>query len=83
MFRGRSSDLQAHSYLPDFPGLSSQCLFGVRTCLPLRGSSGFAPDSLFISRRRENHRSETHYILSRISVQPNLLWISSLFYYCF
>ena len=47
-FRGRSSDSQAHSYLPDFPGLSPSVILGVRTCLPLRGSSGFSPDSLFI-----------------------------------
>src|SRR6185437_2204710 len=46
-FPGRSSDLQAQPYLPDFPGHQAQCRFGVRTCLPLRGSSGFSPDSLF------------------------------------
>jgi hypothetical protein len=33
---------------PDFPERRLQCrLLGVRTCLPLRGSSGFSPDSLF------------------------------------
>ena len=49
---GRSSDLQAWplrmafllTHLPGF-GENQWCL-GVRSCLPLRGSSGFTPDSL-------------------------------------
>jgi len=51
---GRSSDLQARPidmigffYWPIFPVLrENQWYLGVRSCLPLRGSSGFAPDSL-------------------------------------
>ena len=55
MTLGRSSDLQA-AYLLRLPSRilsmagpeSDQCLnWSVRSCLPLRGSSGFAPDSLF------------------------------------
>ena len=41
--------LQAQPYSPDFPmpfGIS--VILGFRTCLPLRGSSGFSPDSLLI-----------------------------------
>jgi hypothetical protein len=37
MFRGRSSDLQAHSYLPDFPGISSQCLVRLSYLLTAAG----------------------------------------------
>jgi hypothetical protein len=50
---GRSSDLQAGPFvrmaflLTHLPGsLENQWCLGVRSCLPLRGSSGFAPDSL-------------------------------------
>ena len=45
---GRSSDLQA-TYLLRLPGSwLNQCLSrSVCSCLPLRGSSGFSPDSLF------------------------------------
>ncbi len=44
---GRSSDLQA-TYLLQLPSSwLNQCLCrSVRSCLPLRGSSGFSPDSL-------------------------------------
>jgi hypothetical protein len=50
---GRSSDLQAWPIkvtgfstgpLPGFR--ENQCSLGVRSCLPLRGSPGFAPGSL-------------------------------------
>jgi hypothetical protein len=50
---GRSSDLQA--WPVEMTGISSDpssrfqrkpVVLGVRSCLPLRGSSGFAPDSL-------------------------------------
>jgi hypothetical protein len=40
--------LTGSTYLPDFPGLRPSVHFGFRTCSPLRGSSGFSPDSLFI-----------------------------------
>ena len=48
----RSSDLQAFelSYWPLLPSslTVNQCFeYGGRSCLPLRDSSGFAPDSLF------------------------------------
>lgn len=44
---GRSSDLQA-SYLPQLPSPFQTSAFvrDVRSCLPLRGSSGISPDSL-------------------------------------
>ena len=44
---GRSSDLQA-SYLLQLPspGLNQCFDWSFRSCLPLRGSSGFPPDSL-------------------------------------
>jgi len=44
---GRSSDLQA-SYLLQLPSPRlDQCFtWSVRSCLPLRGNSGFSPDSL-------------------------------------
>jgi len=47
MLFGRSSDLQA-TYLLQLPSpWLNQCLGrSVRSCLPLRGSSGFSPDSL-------------------------------------
>ncbi len=35
------------TYSPDFPGVCPVSSFDFRTCLPLRGSSGFSPDSLF------------------------------------
>jgi hypothetical protein len=50
---GRSSDLQARPFartaflltrLPDPE--ENQWFLGIRSCLPLRGSSGFSPDSL-------------------------------------
>jgi hypothetical protein len=57
---GRSSDLQACPFnrssiafnqmeflLTHLPGfLENQWCLGVRSCLPLRGSPGFSPDSL-------------------------------------
>ena len=46
-FPGRSSDSQVPTYLPDFPRPEGPVSIGVRTCLPLRGSSGLSPDSLF------------------------------------
>jgi hypothetical protein len=36
-------------------------IFGVRTCLPLRGSSGVSPDSLFTLQAGETVNG-THYI---------------------
>jgi len=40
--------LQALTYSPDFPDASaSSVILGFRTCLPLRGSSGVTPASLF------------------------------------
>ena len=48
--------LQARTYLPDFPAAcASSVILGFRTCLPLRGSSGVSPDSLFTLRRRSDH----------------------------
>jgi hypothetical protein len=47
------SDLVAR--LPRRPRV--QCRDGVRTCLPLRGSPGVSPGSLFILRHRKNHRN--------------------------
>jgi hypothetical protein len=41
--------LQAQPYSPDFPmPFGTSVILGFRTCLPLRGSSGFSPDSLLI-----------------------------------
>jgi hypothetical protein len=51
---GRSSDSAGSTLLAPLPGDFLQCLMGVRTCLPLRGSSGIAPDSLLILVKR-NH----------------------------
>ena len=40
--------LQAQPYSPDFPvPCGTSVILGFRTCSPLRGSSGFTPDSLF------------------------------------
>jgi len=50
----RTSRLLQHSYLPLLPKpvLTTQCIdYGVRSCLPLRDSSGFTPDSLVIANR--------------------------------
>ena len=47
--------------LAGLPGPIVQCPFGVRTCLPLRGSSGFSPDSLFILKRRNRGMWTTLY----------------------
>ena len=47
-FHGRSSDSTGSDLLAGLPRSSTQCHLGVRTCLPLRGSSGLPPDSLFI-----------------------------------
>ena len=54
---GRSSDLQA-TYLLQLPSpWLNQCLgWSVRSCLPLRGSSGFSPDSLLSLTSRIRHR---------------------------
>src|ERR1700722_15633802 len=54
---GRSSDLQA-TYLLQLPSsLLNQCLCrSVRSCLPLRGSSGFSPNSLLGSDLAIRHR---------------------------
>jgi hypothetical protein len=70
---GRSSDLQAirQGGVPTwrcFPGLwpsalraliASSC--AVRSCLPLRGSSGFAPDSLLAQRKQFSANRRAHY----------------------
>jgi hypothetical protein len=39
--------------------------FGVRTCLPLRGSSGVSPDSLFTSVNEGPRNSPTIYCANR------------------
>jgi hypothetical protein len=54
---GRSSDLQA-AYWPGFPTVESvSAVVGVRSCLPLRGSSGVAPDShLHLAPGAKNHK---------------------------
>ena len=59
-FCGRSSDLQA-AYLPSFPtAFRSVPMVDVRSCLPLRGSSGFTPDShLGLTRVRKEPQSKT------------------------
>jgi hypothetical protein len=47
--------------LPSFK--LSQCQSGFRSCLPLRGSSGFPPDShIHRAPERKEPRSESHYI---------------------
>jgi len=49
--------LQAQPYLPYFPAITSASVFfGVRTCIPLRGSSGVSPDSLFHLRPKPENR---------------------------
>jgi hypothetical protein len=55
---GRSSDLQVGPFhgmaflLTHLPGFGeNQWCLGVRSCLPLRGSPGFTPDSLYALRR--------------------------------
>ena len=41
--------LQAQPYSPDFPvPFGTSVILGFRTCSPLRGSSGFSPDSLLM-----------------------------------
>jgi hypothetical protein len=46
--------LQVQPYLPDFPALyGASVILGVRTCLPLRGSSGFLTGFPFNSPRGE------------------------------
>src|ERR1700757_1039231 len=41
--------LQAQPYSPDFPvPYGTSVILGFRTCSPLRGSSGFSPDSLLM-----------------------------------
>jgi hypothetical protein len=54
---GRSSDLQA-AYLLQLPSSwLNQCFnWSVRSCLPLRGSSGFSPDSLLSPTTEVEHR---------------------------
>jgi hypothetical protein len=48
-FRGRSSDSVGPTLLAGRANaLRHQYHLGFRTCLPLRGSSGFSPDSLLI-----------------------------------
>src|SRR5579883_1762806 len=75
-FPGRSSDLQAQPYWPDFPGaIEAQCRFGFRTCLPLRGSSGFSPDSLFTP-EGEGPRNVTTISSVYAKCNPYRLWIS-------
>jgi hypothetical protein len=66
--------LQAQPYSPDFPG-SGPVSFGFRTCLPLRGSSGISPDSLFTLHRWRDRGTTT---ISRPMAPCNndLLWIS-------
>jgi hypothetical protein len=45
---GRSSDCAGSTLLAGLPGAcGSSVILGFCTCLPLRGSSGFSPDSLF------------------------------------
>jgi hypothetical protein len=57
-------------------GVASSVVVGVRTCLPLRGSSGFAPDSLFVFRRRKNHRNRPTISSGPAQAQRQTLWIS-------
>src|SRR5579875_621832 len=66
------SDLLAR--LPKRQALS--VVNGVRTCLPLRGSSGVAPDSLFILRGRRNQWNEPTLSGGLESAQRYRLWIS-------
>jgi len=62
MLSGRSSDLQA-AYLLQLPSpWLDQCLGqSVRSCLPLRGSSGFSPDSLLSLISRSGTRKYVQY----------------------
>ena len=60
---------------PDFPGfIASSVILGFRSCLPLRGSSGFSPDSLFILLAEKPWSA--HHILGQSLNQGYLLWIT-------
>ena len=68
--------LQDRSYWPDFPGEPS-VIVGVRTCLPLRGSSGFSPDSLFHPRLAAGEPwNRFDYIPTFWRAAYYILWIS-------
>ncbi len=68
MFPRQVFGLTGSILLAGLPKPLAQCRFGVRTCLPLRGSSGVSPDSLFrplLGETKESH----HYILRRRKFQ--------------
>ena len=69
MFPRQVFGLTGSTYLPDFPSHLAQCQLGVRTCLPLRGSSGLSPDSRFTLNR------ETEELAHHILRSEKLQWL--------
>jgi hypothetical protein len=67
MFPRQVFGLTGSTLLARLPEPQAQCRFGVRTCSPLRGSSGLSPDSLLTSIRET--KELTHYILGQIKLQ--------------
>lgn len=59
MFPGQVFGLAGSSLLARLPKRIAQCRFGFRTCSPLRGSSGFSPDSLFTLNQEEPRNGVT------------------------
>ena len=56
--------LQVQPYSPDFPvPCGTSVILGFRTCLPLRGSSGFSPDSLLILLAEKPWRKPLYLVL--------------------
>ncbi len=68
MFPRQVFGLAGSTLLAGLPRPQAQCRFGVRACLPLRGSSGLSPDSLFHSQFGET-KELTHYILGFAELQ--------------
>ena len=75
-FHGRSSDFAGSSLLAGLPRASrSSVILGFRTCLPLRGSSGLSPDSLFILLAEKPW--SPHHIWAQFLNQDYSLWITN------
>jgi hypothetical protein len=77
-FHGRSSDFAGSFLLAGLPGVGhSSVILGVRTCLPLRGSSGISPDSLFIL-LAEKPWSPYHILGGTVRARPPLVdkWVN-------
>lgn len=72
-FHGRSSDFADSNLLAGLPKARPQCRRGVRICLPLRGSSGFSPDSLFTLLRRSDRGIQPLYIEPATEQQPRIV----------